>query len=198
MREFFPFRAGRRLPELALLLGSCLSVSSCGKVFKKEPRVFMPPPMAARVPPPPAPAPELSGPPEIELDPIPEDLLIATDTLPDIPPPAVPPPPAKPKAAPPAVAELPQPEVPRPVQIFSPEQQRALLKEYEERIERVKGVLALVTTRNLNAEDRDTRTRIEAFRTQAEEKARSGDLVTAVELSRRADTLATDLYNRHR
>jgi hypothetical protein len=203
MREFLPFRAGKRLPELAIsvvLATGAVSSSSCGRFFKKEPRAFNPPPITLKAPPPPARIGELPEPPEFGFEASVEEINLTVAVLPSIPAPPPLPQPAKPKQAPPpAVAETPvPPAAPKPVQIITAEQQRAFLRELDESLDRVKGVLALVSGKNLGTEDNQTRIRIETLRSQAEERARLSDLATAVEFARRADALARDLYNRHR
>jgi hypothetical protein len=55
--------------------------------------------------------------------------------------------------------------------------------------------LTKVAGRNLTAEQRDTAKLIQTFLSQAEQ-AREQDLVTAVNLAKRADLLAKDLLER--
>jgi hypothetical protein len=62
-------------------------------------------------------------------------------------------------------------------------------------MERVKRALAMVAAKNLSAEQKDTAKLIQTFLAQAEQ-AREQDLVTAVNLARRADLLAKDLLER--
>jgi hypothetical protein len=73
------------------------------------------------------------------------------------------------------------------------------LREYnrnlDESLDRVRKVLATVGGRNLNPDLAEIVGRIQTFQRQAEQ-ARESDLVTAVNLARRADLLAQDLVKR--
>jgi hypothetical protein len=62
-------------------------------------------------------------------------------------------------------------------------------------LERVRRVLVAVVGRNLNRDLTEMVGRIQTFQRQAEQ-ARETDLVTAVNLARRADLLAQDLLKR--
>jgi len=62
-------------------------------------------------------------------------------------------------------------------------------------MESVKRQLLRVAGKNLNAEQQDIADRVRTYLTQAEQ-ARDKDLVTAVNLARRADLLAKDLVER--
>jgi murein L,D-transpeptidase YcbB/YkuD len=108
----------------------------------------------------------------------------------------VPPPAAKPPATATTTAPAaPPPTPPKPAQIFSPEQERTYVKELDERLQRVRNVLARVVGRNLTPQQRDEVNAIRTFQMQAEQ-ARESNLSTAVEFARRADSLATDLLGR--
>jgi len=89
----------------------------------------------------------------------------------------------------------PQPPAPRLGQIFTAEQLREYNRSLEESLERVKRVLGSVAGRSLNPELTQIVSRIQTFQMQAEQ-AREQDLVTAVNLARRADLLAQDLVKR--
>jgi hypothetical protein len=79
--------------------------------------------------------------------------------------------------------------------LLTAEQLREYNHSIDESLERVKRVLGSVAGRNLNAELTSIRDRIQTFQKQAEQ-ARESDLVTAVNLARRADLLAQDLIKR--
>ncbi len=180
---------------LALSLGS----TSCWFRKAPPPRVFVPPPPAAR----PSVAtaqPELPPPPAIDL---PEDASIM-EGIPAAMPPAEPPPPPPPRRIPPPVrVNAPPPAVvppevqptPRLGQIFTAEQLRDYNRAVDESLDRVRRVLGSVAGRNLNPELTEIVSRIQTFQKQAEQ-AREQDLVTAVNLARRADLLAQDLVKR--
>jgi hypothetical protein len=87
------------------------------------------------------------------------------------------------------------PTAPRLGQIFTADQLREYNRALEESLDRVKKVLGTVAGRNLNSEQTQMVQRIQTFQRQAEQ-AREQDLVTAVNLARRADLLARDLLER--
>jgi len=80
-------------------------------------------------------------------------------------------------------------------QILTPEESRRNTQEFDQYTESVKRALTKVQGRNLTAEQRDLAERAQTFLTQAEQ-AREQDLVTAVNLAKRADLLAKDLLER--
>jgi hypothetical protein len=179
-----------------LLLLGCLLVCSGCWFQKAKPVAFTPPP-----PHPPAklgPAPELPGPPEVEVD-------LATNQSPELPPdiPDLPEPP-KPKPSPPKPPVIAGPKVPQTLpdipaapklgQIFTPEQIREYNKDLDENLDRVRKALTALARKRLNPDDAITVERIRTFLKQAEE-ARKDDLVTAVQLAKRADALAKDLQS---
>jgi hypothetical protein len=84
---------------------------------------------------------------------------------------------------------------PRLGQIFTAEQLREYNRAVDESLDRVRKVLGVVAGRNLNPEQTEIVSRIQTFQKQAEQ-AREQDLVTAVNLARRADLLAQDLVKR--
>lgn len=181
---------------LALSLGS----TSCWFRKSTPPRVFVPPPPVVRpsvatVPP------ELPPPPEIDL---PEDATV-TGGIPAAMPPAEPPPPAAPprrppppvrvNVQPPAAVPPEVPPAPRLGQIFTAEQLREYNRQVDESLASVRRLLGRVAGRNLNPELTQIVSQIQTFQKQAEQ-AREQDLVTAVNLARRADLLAQDLVKR--
>ena len=186
----------RLLPViLALSFGS----TSCWFRKSPPPRVFVPPPPVAR-PRVATAQPELPPPPEIDL---PEDATV-TGGIPAAMPPTEAPPPAPPRRTPPPVRVNAQPPAavppevqptPRLGQIFTAEQLRDYNRAVDESLDRVRRVLGSVAGRNLNPELSEIVSRIQTFQKQAEQ-AREQDLVTAVNLARRADLLAQDLVKR--
>jgi hypothetical protein len=80
-------------------------------------------------------------------------------------------------------------------QIYTAEQVREYTKSLQESLDRVKRVLGAVEGKRLNSEQSEIVNRIRTFQKQAEQ-ARDEDLVTAVNLARRADILAKDLLER--
>ena len=188
-----------KLRLLAFILALSLGSTSCWFQKSPPPRVFVPPPPAAR-PRVATKQPELPSPPEIEL---PEDASIM-EGIPAAMPPEEPPPPPPPRRTPPPVRANAQPPAavppevqptPRLGQIFTAEQLRDYNRALEESLDRVRRVLGSVAGRNLNPELTEIVGRIQTFQKQAEQ-AREQDLVTAVNLARRADLLAQDLVKR--
>jgi hypothetical protein len=170
----------RLLPVvLALSFGS----TSCWFHKSPPPRVFVaPPPVPVVRTPVVLVQPEVPPPPEIDL---PQDASIM-ESIPAAMPPAEPPPPPPPRRPPPT---------PRLGQIFTAEQLREYNHAVDESLDRVRRVLGSVAGRNLNPELTEIVSRIQTFQKQAEQ-AREQDLVTAVNLARRADLLAQDLLKR--
>ena len=189
-------RRSRLLPFIvALSFGS----TSCWFSKSPPPRVFVAPPPVVR-PPVATVQPELPPPPEIDLS---EDASIM-EGMPAAMPPPEPPPPTPPRRTSPPVRATTQPPAPTPPevqptprlgQIFTAEQLRAYNRAVDESLDRVRRVLGSVAGRNLNAELTEIVSRIQTFQKQAEQ-AREQDLVTAVNLARRADLLAQDLVKR--
>jgi hypothetical protein len=68
---------------------------------------------------------------------------------------------------------------------------------YNDSMARVERALTDLARKNLTVADRDTVDQIRSFETQAKQ-ARDQDLVTAVNLAKRADVLANDLLGRLR
>ncbi len=185
----------RLLPFIiALSFGS----TSCWFHKSPPPRVFVPPRPAARAPVATA-QPELPPPPDIRA---PQDAAV-TGNIPAAMPPTVPPPRPPPRRNPPparatqpaATAPPEVPPTPRLGQIFTAEQLREYNRALDESLDRVRRVLGTVAGRNLNPELAEIVSRIQTFQKQAEQ-AREQDLVTAVNLARRADLLAQNLAKR--
>ena len=186
---------------LSLIFALSLGSTSCWlRTTPRTTRVFVPPPSKPR-PPITSQVPELPPAPEINVDAkmVPElppaDLSASLPTI--APPPQVqrrPTPPPRAAAPPPApAAEAPPP--PRLGQIFTAEQLKEYNRNLDESLDRVKKVLAAVGGRSLNPDMNEIVGRIQTFQKQAEQ-ARELDLVTAVNLARRADLLAQDLIKR--
>jgi hypothetical protein len=183
---------------LPVILALSITSSSC--LFQKKPVTFTPPPPRT-APTVTAKQPTLADPPLIAGDPMAE-IPQAPNSMPDVPPPPAPkPPPRKPSvAAPPkpAAATTAAPDTPAPPrlgQIFTPDQQREYNRSLDQSLEHVKRALAIVAGKSLNQEQNDIANKIRTFQKQAEE-AREQDLLTAVELAKRADVLAQDLLER--
>ncbi|MEO8051210.1 MAG: hypothetical protein ABI833_12410 [Acidobacteriota bacterium] len=186
---------------LPVVLALSFASTSCWFGKSPPPRVFVPPPPVVR-PPVATVEPELPPPPEIDA---PEDTAI-TEGIPAAMPPVAPAPPPPRRVPPPVRANTQPPEppttappetqpTPRLGQIFTAEQLRDYNRALEESLDRVRRVLGSVSGRNLNPELTQIVSRIQTFQKQAEQ-AREQDLVTAVNLARRADLLAQDLVKR--
>ena len=87
------------------------------------------------------------------------------------------------------------PPLPKLGQIFTAVQLREYNQALDQSLERVRKALAIAAGKNLNANQSEIVNRIRTFQKQAEQ-AREQDLVTAVNLARRADLLARDLLER--
>lgn len=182
---------------LALSLGS----GSCWfRKPKRIVRIYVPPPAKPK-PPLPTEVPEVVAPVGIEAGidtKFEAELPRELDTsLPVIPPPPPPVTRAKPRpTSPPPPAPVPEvPPPPRLGQIFTAEQLREYRRNLDESLERVRRVLVAVVGKALNRDLTEMVGRIQTFQRQAEQ-ARETDLVTAVNLARRADLLAQDLLKR--
>jgi len=172
-------------------------MTSCG-FHHKAPRTFNPPPVTAKAPEPIPPTPEIASPPEVAFEPVVYDFPSQTDPsarFPALPAPRATRPVATVPKPPPAPAETPSVPSLRLSQILTPEESRRNTQEFDQYTESVKRALTKVQGRNLTAEQRDLAERAQTFLTQAEQ-AREQDLVTAVNLAKRADLLAKDLLER--
>ncbi len=188
--------------HVPLLLALSLGSSSCWFRKTSTARVFVPPPAKPR-PPLATKIPELPPAPEIDapaLD-IPVDVQMPVAVLANLPR-IEPPPPAPARRQPPVRVATPQPPPgpepppqPRLGQIFTADQLRDYNRSIDDSLNSVRNVLAKVAGKNLNPEQSEILIRIQTFQKQAEQ-ARESDLVTAVNLARRADLLAQDLIKR--
>jgi hypothetical protein len=183
-------------------LAACLGTSGCFFGKKKPLKVFTPPPVIAKTPPPqedldvnslPAPV-DLSTPVDSGMPPV-----KVGNTLPPAPPkPPAPKPPA-PKPAP-VVVEPPSPPPvvappPKPSTILSAQDRNRLLQDLNTRLDRARKALDRVAGRNLSPELAELAATARSYITQAEQE-RAGDLPTAVSLATRAERFATDLLAR--
>jgi hypothetical protein len=182
---------------LPLLVALSLGSTSCW--FRKSPRVFVPPP-AAQKPVIAASPPEVPAAPDIDSEATATlPLEVPAATLPAAPPP---PPPARrpataaaPRTPPPPAPQPETPPLPKLGQIFTAAQLREYNQTLDQSLERVRRALTIAAGKNLNADQSEIVNRIRTFQRQAEQ-AREQDLVTAVNLARRADLLARDLLER--
>ena len=190
-------RAGflTRKAAATLWMAGAIGASSCHKAV----RTFMPPPTPVRMPQPAAPAPEIELPAEVSFEPALYDFPRQPDPfarLPELPAPRPPRAPVAniPKPVPPAVENPPAP-APKLAQILTPDESRRNNLELDQSMDRVRRALAMVGNRNLSPELKDVVERVRTYLSQAEQ-TREQDLVTAVNLARRADLLAKDLLER--
>jgi hypothetical protein len=198
MPDFLQPRSGLRMTRTAmttLWLAGMAGLSSCAH---KAPRAFHPPPVLAKTPEPVPSPPEIAPPLELAFEPVIFDFPRQTDAGSRFP---VPPParPSRPVAnvpkPQPAPNETPSAPALRLSQILTPEELRRNTQDLEKYTESVKSRLARVAGKNLTPEQKDIAERVQTYLTQAEQ-ARDQDLVTAVNLARRADLLAKDLVDR--
>lgn len=192
-------RPGLRSPRklaATLWMAGALGATSCHKAV----RTFMPPPSPVRMPQPNAPAPEIDLPGEVAFEPAVFDFPRQADPfarLPELPAPRPPRAPVAtlPKPAVPAPAENPPVAAPKLAQILTPDEIRRNNLELDQSMERVRRALTMVGGRNLSPELKGIVELVRTFLSQAEQ-TREQDLVTAVNLARRADLLAQDLVKR--
>ncbi|MEP7352312.1 MAG: hypothetical protein ABI824_03685 [Acidobacteriota bacterium] len=181
-----------------------VSLLSSGCLFKKQARVFRPPPVAAKVALPPDPGPT-TVPTSLDLNPVPPETNVASPTsanLPTLPPPPIPkPPPPKPRTPEPTpvIVETPPPVIAptpaKPAQIYTVEERRVYSKDFDDSMARIRRALTKIESRKLTTIQQQTAKLVRALQSQAEE-AKSGDLATALDLAHRADLLARDLASR--
>jgi hypothetical protein len=174
-----------------LMLFSLIATACMPSVAKPVPRLFSPPPIQPQ--PVPAPPEIGSGPALQDSEAVPNPEEIVTLTMPRFPAPPKPPPARV--AAPPKPAPPPTPAPPKITQLFSAEQLREYNKAYDDSQDRVRKALAILESKNLSQDQRNTMDRIKTFQMQAEQE-HERDLVTAVNLARRADALSADLLRR--
>ena len=188
--------ARARTPSLILLI-AMLSLIAAGCHRHPKSRAFVPPPPIARPPFVLPPMPEVSDDaPAIDADVDAETLVAVAMDIPSLPPPPEPPKRpvvvATPKPAPPPIT-IPEPiPSPRLGQLFTADQLREYNQTLDASMSRARTVLAVAAGRKLNPQQSEMVVRIRTFMMQAEQ-ARQKDLVTAVNLARRADLLARDL-----
>jgi hypothetical protein len=181
-----------------------LASTSCLRQQRTQARAFTPP--APRTwPAVPDTVPALAGAPQIAADqtstqppPLPG---MTPETMPEVPEapkrvarrpvPSVIPANKPPTATP---AELPV-TAPRLAQMLTPEELRENTRTLLDTLTRVNRALAIVEGKNLTADQKEIAERVRTYRKQAEQ-AREQDLLTAVNLARRADLLAKDLLER--
>lgn len=188
----FPIMSWKRC---AIVLGSvvllCLMATGCMRTNAKPVfKTFNPPPIQ---------------PPAIESTPLldpgsplsdevvqgPQEIVKLE--LPQLPPPQKPV--VSPRPAPVKPTPAPTPPPPKITQLFDAKELREYNKTYDDSLERVRRALAILQTKNLSNAQRTTVERIRTFQMQAEQE-HERDLVTAVNLARRADALAADLLRR--
>jgi len=164
--------------------------------------VFNPPPPHAQPRTPSSTPPQLPPPPQIAADTSANLAPQVPTSIPELAPPPQPKPQQKksatvaaPRPVPPAPTEQ-APQPPRLGQLFTPEQEREYNRNIDENLDRVKRALAILSRKNLNADQAESATRIAAFQKQAEQARDAHDLASADLLARRAATLAADLLTR--
>ncbi|HVW10214.1 MAG TPA: hypothetical protein VHC90_16620 [Bryobacteraceae bacterium] len=192
-------------PVRIIVVTGALSISS-GCLFHKTP-----PKATAPVVIPPAPiaipSPSTPEPPPVEAqtpveNPIPNATLPPAETPPAPKPSPSPPPSNRPRnagARPPVTPNPvvpPAPETPAPAlgAILSPEDRKRLDAQYFSDLGQANQILKGLNGRPLNAEQRDSVSRAQAFIRQAAQ-FHDRDLATAAELARRAKVLTLDLAN---
>jgi len=128
--------------------------------------------------------------------------VILPPDVPQLPPPPAPrrltPTPAPKPAAvatPAPVPDIPPAPLPKLKEKVPPQVAMTQNRELDEKLNSVKKALAVMGGKKLDAEELKTVQQIESFEKQAEQ-TREQDLVTAVNLARRADLLAQDLLKR--
>jgi hypothetical protein len=151
------------------------------------------------MPQPAAPASEIELPAEVAFEPALYDFPRQTDPasrFPELPAPRPPRTPVAnlPKPVPPPLENPPAP-APKLAQILSPDESRRNNQELDQSMDRVRRALATVGNRSLSPELKAIVERVRTYLSQAEQ-TREQDLVTAVNLARRADLLAKDLLER--
>jgi translation initiation factor IF-2 len=191
----------RRAALATLLLPWIVSTTGClVSSAKPAPRAFRPPPVEAKavVVIPEVPILEEGGPSVNGPEPLPNPAELATIPIPQFPEPPKPPS-AKPRApAPPkATAPVPTPAPPKITQLFTQEQSDELNRSYDEFLGQIKRDLELLGHRRLRGDQSAQVSRIRTFEDQAKQE-HDRDLVTAVELAKRAASLAEDLVSRLR
>jgi len=197
MPEFHVAIKGSRGVLGGLFLLSSLSTTGCMfSTAKPAPRVFRPPPVQVQ----PVVEAEIfieeSGP-ELEFEGPENPAEIATLRMPEFPAPPKP----TPRPPPPKLAPQPEPAIPNPpkiTQLFTPDQRKDMSREYAEVLNTVARDLNALSKKRLSTDQTSQAARIRIFREQADEQFKRDDLVTALELAKRALSLAEDLVSRVR
>lgn len=190
----------RRTAIISVALAAFLPTAGCLFGPKKQTRVFVPPP-PKKMDPAALKPPTIAAAPDVAVQNPETPTLFASIGFPSVefqPPPPPPPPPHPARVVtparatpPPAVAPAPAPKI---AQIFTPDQLRDYTRTLDESLDRVEHSLDTLSKRNLNAEQRDRIEQIRDFMKQARQ-AQEQDLITAVNLAKRADVLAKDLID---
>ncbi len=188
-----------RFSPLPVVLALSSFCSSC--LFRKTPPSFTPPPpqtqpqMSAKQPVVSSPPPLIAGDPSATIP-------NAPVTIPELPAPPAPKPPVRGRPTPvqpkPTQAAPPpdQPPPPKLGQIFAPEEMRQYNRAIDDSLNRVKRALEILAHKSLNPDQQNEVNRIATFQKQAEQAREAQDMLTAVSLAQRADTLAQDLLGR--
>ncbi len=175
-----------------------LFTTGCSLFPKKQVRVYVPPPVQHPAPPPLKLAegepPKLAVEADVDLSGLTPEIVFLPPPAPVTPTRPRPPVVAAPKPAPVAPV-APEPPPPKIALILPAEQLRAYNSELDGILDRDQRALEALARKNLAAEERDRMAQIRELLTQARQ-AREQDLVTAVSLARRADTLTTNLSQR--
>ena len=194
----------RRLRGPSLLASVVvLSLHTSGCLFRsnKPIRVFSPPIAAPRQAAIAKTPPVLTAGPDLDITEstsLPETVALPVP-MPALPAPPAPAPPRNP--TPPKQVTPPPPPAPEPApppkitQMFTPAQKSELDRAIDDSLERVRKNLDMLGKKNLTGDQNEVVELIRTFQKQAEQ-AREQDLVTAVNLARRADLLAKDLIQR--
>ncbi len=189
----------RRAALITVALAAFLPTSGCIFGTKKQARVFVPPP-PKKIDPAALKPPAITAAPDVAVGNPDTPTLLASIGIESVefqppPPPAPPPRPPRPvapvKTTPPPAIPVPAPKI---AQIFTPDQLRDYTRMLDESLDRVERSLDTLSKRNLSAEQRDRMEQIRDFMKQARE-AQEQDLITAVNLAKRADVLAKDLLD---
>lgn len=190
----------RKVVATPLWLAGTLSMAGC--LFHKPPRAYVPPPIYA---------PAVKAAPFLEAEP---RVLTASVQLPPIslgdlslppwkpaPVPPKPPPAKRPAVAqtppPPSTPETPvTPAPPKIAPLYSPQQTQESTRQLEEILGRVDQILGNAAgKKNLSADQIAQVETIKTFRQQAQDM-RERDLMSAVEIAKRAEAYANDLQKK--
>ncbi len=190
-----------RLSPLPLVLALSAFTSSCWP--RKAPKAFTPPPPQTQPQIPSSPSIVSSAPPEIAGDPA-STIPLPPLTIPEIPAPAAPKPPQQKKGTPTPTQPRPTPTNPpnepqpgpRLGPVYSADETRQYTRSIEDSLSRVRRALDTLSRKNLNPDQQAQVSLIANFQKQAEQARDAQDLLTAVSLAQRADTLAQDLLGR--